>query len=157
MRRQYRGTHGAGTESAGAGAVLHRSVRGGSRPRHTPLRRLVCATVALAAQAALPAVAATFPIDLHPDWGDMNISAETGTIEGSRPLTYVMLSSQDSRKARCRVTFDMRALRPEVFHRQLAPGKTLTIHYNPIRVVNRMIIDVHCTPMHATKPAPETD
>jgi hypothetical protein len=42
----------------------------------------------------------------------MNISAETGTIEGSRPLTYVMLSSQDSRKARCRVTFDMLALNP---------------------------------------------
>lgn len=114
----------------------------------------MCAAIALA---ALPGVAATFPIDLHPDWGDMNISAETGTIEGSRPLTYVMLSNQDSRKARCRVTFDMRALRPEVFHRQLAPGKTLTIHYDPIRVVNRMIIDVHCTPMHATKPAPETD
>ena len=85
-------------------------------------------------------------------------TAETGTIEGSRPLTYVRLSSQDSRKARCRVTFDMRALRPEVFHRQLAPGKTLTIHYGPMRVVNRMSIDVHCTPMHTiTKPAPETD
>ncbi len=155
MRRQHRGTTGAGTESAGAGAVFHPSVRGGSRPRHTPLRRLVCAAIALA---ALPGATATFPIDLHPDWGDMNITAETGTIEGSRPLTYVRLSSQDSRKARCRVTFDMRALRPEVFHRQLAPGKTLTIHYGPMRVVNRMSIDVHCTPMHTiTKPAPETD
>ncbi len=154
MRRQHRGTTGARSGRTAAGAVFHPSVTGAHRLRHIPPRRLVCAAIALA---ALPAVAATFPIDLHPDWGDMNISAETGTIEGSRPLTYVMLSSQDSRKARCRATFDMRALPPEVFHRQLAPGKTLRIHYGPIRVVNRMTIDVHCTPMHAAKPAPETD
>jgi hypothetical protein len=155
MRRQHRGTTGARSGRTAAGAVFHPSVTGAHRLRHIPARRLVCATIALAAQAA---VAATFPIDLHPDWGDMNITAETGTIEGSRPLTYVMLSSQDSRKARCRVTFDMRALRPEVFHRQLAPGKTLRIHYGPMRVVNRMSIAVHCTPMYTiTKPAPETD
>jgi|GEM_PF-1810438 hypothetical protein len=155
MRRQYRGTTGVGSGRAAAGAVFHQSVASAPRLPHTPLRRLVCAAIALA---ALPGMAATFPIDLHPDWGDMNITAETGTIEGIRPITYVMLSSQDSRRARCRVTFDMRALRPEVFHRQLAPGKTLTVHYDPIRVVNRMIIAVHCTPMHTiTTPAPETD
>ena len=109
---------------------------------------------AASALAALPGAAATFPIDLHPDWGDMKITAETGTIEGFRPITYVTLSSQDSRKARCRVTFDMRALRPEVFHLQLAPGKKRTLYYDPLRFINHMTIDVHCTP---TKPAPETD
>lgn len=155
MCRQHRGTTGAGSGRAAAGAVFHPSVTGVHRLRHIPPRRLVCAAIALA---ALPGATATFPIDLHPDWGDMKITAETGTIESFRPLTYVRLSSQDSRTARCRVTFDMRASRPEVFHRQLAPGKTLTIHYSPMRVVNRMIIDVHCTPMHTiTKPAPETD
>ena len=113
---------------------------------------------AASALAALPGAAATFPIDLHPDWGDMKITAETGTIEGFRPITYVTLSSQDSRKARCRVTFDMRALRPEVFHLQLAPGKKRTLYYDPLRVTNRMTIDVHCTLMrNATDPAPETD
>ncbi len=88
MRRQHRGTTGARSGRTAAGAVFHPSVTGAHRLRHIPPRRLVCAAIALA---ALPAVAATFPIDLHPDWGDMNISAETGTIEGSRPLTYVML------------------------------------------------------------------
>jgi hypothetical protein len=115
------------------------------------MRIIASAAIALA---AMPGAAATFPIDLHPDWGDMKITAETGTIEGARPITYVMLSSQDSRRARCRVTFDMRALRPEVFHLQLAPGKKRTLYYDPPRVINRMTIDVHCTP---TEPAPETD
>lgn len=115
------------------------------------MRMIASGAVALA---AIPGAAATFPIDLHPDWGDMNIAAETGAFEGHRPITYVTLSSQDSRKARCRVTFDMRALRPEVFRLQLAPGKTRTLYYDPPRVINRMIIDVHCTPI---KPAPETD
>ena len=142
MCRQHRGTTGVG-------------FAGAHRLRHTSLRRLVCAAIALAAR---PGAAATFPIDLHPDWGDMKITAKTGTIESFRPLTYVMLSSQDSRKARCRVTFDMRALRPEVFHLQLAPGKKRTLYYDSPRVINRMTIDVHCTPMHIiTKPAPETD
>lgn len=115
------------------------------------MRIIASAAIALA---AMPGAAATFPIDLRPDWGDMKIAAETGTIEGVRPITYVTLSSQDSRKARCRVTFDMRALRPEVFHLQLAPGKKRALYYDPPRVINRMTIDVHCTP---TKPAPETD
>lgn len=115
------------------------------------MRIIASAAIALA---AMPGAAATFPIDLHPDWGDMKIAAETGTIEGARPITYVMLSSQDSRRARCRVTFDMRALRPEVFHLQLAPGKKRTLYYDPPRFINRMTIDVHCTP---TKPVPETD
>jgi hypothetical protein len=113
---------------------------------------------AASALAAMPGAAATFPIDLHPDWGDMKITAETGTFAGYRPITYVMLSSQDSRRARCRVTFDMRALPPEIFHLQLAPGKKRTVYYDPIRVINRMTIDVHCTPIpDTTHPAPETD
>jgi hypothetical protein len=88
----------------------------------------------------------------------MHISAETGTFEGHRPITYVTLSSQDSRRARCRVTFDMRALAPEVFHVQLAPGEKRTLYYDSIRVINRMTIDVHCSPLRDTPDAaPETD
>lgn len=155
MGRQHRGTTGTSSVSAAAGAVFRRSVAGGFRLRRGAMRRLVCAAVALA---ALPAVAATFPIDLRPDWGDMHISAETDTFEGHRPITYVTLSSQDSRRARCRVTFDMRALAPEVFHVQLAPGQKRTLYYDSIRVINRMTIDVHCSPLRDTPDAaPETD
>jgi hypothetical protein len=155
MRRQYRGTTGVGSGRATAGAAFHQSVTGAPRLPHTPLRRLVCAAIALA---ALPTMAAAFAKDNAPDRGGYEITAETGTIEGIRPITYVMLSSQDSRRARCRVIFDMRALPPEIFHLQLAPGKKRTLYYDPIRVINRMTIDVHCTPMHdATHPAPETD
>ncbi|MGE3297515.1 MAG: hypothetical protein AB7I68_09190 [Porticoccaceae bacterium] len=154
-RQQHGGTTGTGSVGTAAGAVFHRSVAGGFRLRRGAMRRLVRAAVALA---ALPAVAATFPIDLHPDWGDMHIGAETGTIEGFRPIAYVTLSSQDSRRARCRVTFDMRALAPEVFHVQLAPGQKRTVRYDSIRAINRMTIDVHCSPLRdTTDAAPETD
>lgn len=131
-----------------------RAARRLRRFRNTPLRSTLWAVAAVAATAA---AAATFPIDLRPDWGDLQLGAQTGTIESYRPIAYVILSNRDARAARCQVTFDMHVLLPKVFRFRLAPGGTRNVYYNPPRAINRMIIAVHCIPLPDTaEPAPET-
>lgn len=100
----------------------------------------------LAALAAAPVCAQTYPVQLDQDLGDLQIIAQAQAADANGDVMILALTNLDQRDARCAASFDIRVLPPKSYRREVAAGERVQIHHRVKRAVNRMRIDLVCTP-----------
>ena len=111
--------------------------------RHPQLAAMLCG---LAALAAGPASAQTFPVDLDQHLHGLKIIASASAADAKGDVMILTLTNLDRRDARCEATFDIRVLPPKTYRRTVAAGDEIQIHHRVKRAVNRMTIDLDCQP-----------
>ncbi|MCC6297012.1 MAG: hypothetical protein IT469_09930 [Pseudomonadales bacterium] len=100
----------------------------------------------LAALASAPSFAQTFPVDLDQRLHGMKIFASARSADAKGDVMILSIANLDERAARCDATFDIRVLPPKTYQRTLAAGDEIQIHHRVKRAVNRMTIELDCTP-----------
>lgn len=114
--------------------MIHRS------PRTTHLLPLLVLLV------AAPSFAQTFPVNLDQRLHGMKILASARSADAKGDVMILSIANLDERAARCDATFDIRVLPPKTYQRTLAAGEDIEIHHRVKRAVNRMTIELDCTP-----------
>jgi hypothetical protein len=100
----------------------------------------------LAALISAPAFAQTFPVGLAQHLHGMKILASARAADAKGDAMILSIANLDERAARCDATFDIRVLPPKTYQRSIAAGEEIQIHHRVKRAVNRMTIDLDCTP-----------
>jgi len=100
----------------------------------------------LAALISAPSSAQTFPVDLDQHLHGLKILASAHAADAKGDVMILSIANLDERAARCDATFDIRVLPPKTYQRSIAAGEEIQIHHRVKRAVNRMTIDLDCTP-----------
>ncbi len=100
----------------------------------------------LAALLSAPGLAQTFPVDLDQHLHGMKILAGARAADAKGDVMILSIANLDDRAARCDATFDIRVLPPKTYQRSIAAGEEIQIHHRVRRAVNRMTIELDCSP-----------
>lgn len=92
------------------------------------------------------AFAAVYPIDIKKNLHGTKVFATTSTIDAGGSTTTMKLTNFDERRVICRTTFDPRVEHPKTFKRVIEPQATTNLRHSTNRQINRLIIDLDCSP-----------